>query len=80
MRDRGGGRGDPGHADICTGRGGRARRHEEKRGQADVAEHETHETAGQRREETPQSDGSESEEEARPRRSGWWSKRILGKG
>jgi hypothetical protein len=61
VRDRRGGRGNSGHADIGTGGCGRVGRHEEERGQPDVAEHETHETAGQRREETPQSDGGESD-------------------
>jgi hypothetical protein len=27
-----------------------------------------------------ESGNGESEDEARPRRSGWWSKRVLGKG
>jgi hypothetical protein len=61
VRDRGGGSSESGHTDIGTGRCGRVRRHEQERWQADVAEHETHETAGQRREETPESDGSESD-------------------
>jgi len=28
----------------------------------------------------PPSDSTESEDSTRPRRAGWWSKRVLGKG
>ena len=59
VRDRGGGRREPGDRDVGAARRRRARRREEQHGQPDVAQHEPHQAARQGDEEAPDADSDQ---------------------